>query len=393
MNPLTVPAWSFVQSIGINIHGHYTGTVYENHTLIEQRLKELGIKHIRDGLINTKWTPYYAFHERLGKAGIRGLYMVDLAESEAVIDGFFQKVPNAIEALECTNELDNAGMPKHDPGWLAKLPDFLGMLQSFRFRKYDMPLVGPSLIEPFNYDKVGDISEFIDFGNTHNYFGGRHPGTPGWGGAPFENYGSIGFNLERTRQTCGSKPIFATENGYKDRLDFDAIPPETVAKYLPRMLMEHYRAGIPRTYLYELADNSASGGMYGLLDENGEKKPAFHAVKNLIGLVTDTKAPILREPLDYVIGSTNLDIHHMAIMKRDAYLLAIWLEKSAHDIQGQKPVYVPVESVPVGVVGTGQHFVRMHQWQLDGTVKQTELEGRELEIPVSDSITVLELEA
>lgn len=389
MNPLTVPAWSFVQSIGINIHLHYTGTVYENHTLIEQRLKELGIRHIRDGLLETTWAPYYAAHERLGKVGIKGLYMVDLAESEAEVDGFMAKVPTALEAMECTNELDNPGMPKYDANWPTKLPDLLGMLSPFR--RAGIPLVGPSLIEPFNYDKVGDISEFIDYGNTHNYFGGRHPGTPGWGVAPFENYGSIGFNLERVRKTCGLKPVWSTENGYKDRLDFDAIPPETAAKYLPRMLMEHYRAGIPRTYIYELADNSASGGMYGLLDENGEKKPAFHAVKNLIGLVADAKAPILREPLDYVIGSTNLDIHHMAIMKRDAYLLAIWLEKSAHDIQGQKPVYVPVETVPVSV--SGQLFVRMNQWQLDGTVKQTELEGRELEIPVSDSITVLELES
>ena len=44
------PADAFVDSIGVNVHLGYTDTSYRNYTeVIKPRLREAGIRHIRDG--------------------------------------------------------------------------------------------------------------------------------------------------------------------------------------------------------------------------------------------------------------------------------------------------------------------------------------------------------
>ena len=50
-----VRADSVVDSIGVNIHLHNGNTVYGNFPLIESLLKNLGVRHTRDGLIDTTW--------------------------------------------------------------------------------------------------------------------------------------------------------------------------------------------------------------------------------------------------------------------------------------------------------------------------------------------------
>src|SRR3712207_7649518 len=52
------------------------------------------------------------------------------------------------------------------------------------FRSYQLvkassrpvPVLAPSLVIPTSYDKLGDVSAYCDFGNTHPYPGGRNPG-------------------------------------------------------------------------------------------------------------------------------------------------------------------------------------------------------------------------
>ena len=54
-----VVADAFVNSVGVNVHLHYTDTSYAKFDAVEEAVRDLGVRHIRDGLIDTTWTPYY----------------------------------------------------------------------------------------------------------------------------------------------------------------------------------------------------------------------------------------------------------------------------------------------------------------------------------------------
>ena len=72
-----IAADDFVDSVGVNIHLHYDHTIYkEQFPLIKTRLIELGVRHVRDGLIDTAWQGYYDRHNALGQAGIKGTFIV-----------------------------------------------------------------------------------------------------------------------------------------------------------------------------------------------------------------------------------------------------------------------------------------------------------------------------
>src|ERR1700724_703093 len=44
---------SVADSVGVNIHLHFTDTIYSNFPLVQSLLTSLGVRHVRDGLLNT----------------------------------------------------------------------------------------------------------------------------------------------------------------------------------------------------------------------------------------------------------------------------------------------------------------------------------------------------
>ena len=102
------------------------------------------------------------------------------------------------------------------------------------------------------------------------------------------------------RIMCGTKPIVITESGYhnglNDHSDQPGVSESAAAKYIPRLYLEDFANGIARTYLYEFLDESADSGLksfqlhWGLIRADGSEKPAFIALKNLIGEVNDAAA-------------------------------------------------------------------------------------------------------
>src|SRR5450755_2811128 len=80
-----VSADSIAESVGVNIHLHYGDTVYGNFDLIRTLLIDLGVRHTRDGLIDTTWQPYYQRHVALGKLGIRCVFITSPTQSNTLI--------------------------------------------------------------------------------------------------------------------------------------------------------------------------------------------------------------------------------------------------------------------------------------------------------------------
>jgi len=167
-------------SVGVNIHLHYDNTVYGNFSLIQSLLTNLGVRHTRDGLIDTTWQPYYQRHVALGRLGIKCLFITSPNQSNELLASWPGRVPGAFEAYEAPNEYDLSG----DPHWAATLKAFVARL--YGAVKGDsttskFPVVGPSLTQAASYEQVAGLEQYFDLANMHNYFGGHNPGTPGWG--------------------------------------------------------------------------------------------------------------------------------------------------------------------------------------------------------------------
>jgi hypothetical protein len=387
----TYAADRFVDAAGVNIHLHYDNTIYWNQfPLIRDRLIELGVRHVRDGLVDTTWQPYYQRHNALGQAGIKGTFIMGVNDTVELLAQYPGRMSSTFEAYEAANEYDKSG----NANWAAVLRQSLVRLRSVTndARGAGFPIYGPSLTSAAAYAALGNVSQYYDFANIHNYFGGRNPGTPGWGAG---GYGSIGWNLDLTRQYSPSKPVVATETGYQDDPSLvDGVPPQIAGRYMPRVLLEQFRAGVVRTFLYELADFPNSGH-YGLLTEDGTPKAAFNAVKGLLNLLADPGPAFTPRALRYTVDNDGGDIRHVAFQKRDGtYFLAIWLALPGYDPVTHRPIAVQPQQTTVRLT-TATRVARVHRWLPDGTVSSKVANTRAMTtimpVSVTDALMVIEL--
>jgi hypothetical protein len=385
-----VEADSVADSIGVNIHLHYNNTVYGNFPLIEGLLKNLGIRHTRDGLINTTWKPYYERHTALGKDGIHCIFMANPAESDSVLVSWPDRVPGEFEGYEAPNEWDNGGGPQ----WAETLTTFLPRL--YRAVKSNpatsrYPVIGPSLIRPQDFAPLVGLADSFDFANMHNYFAGHNPGTAGWGA---NGYGSIEYNLNLVTRAWPGKPVISTETGYYTEGGRESIPESIEGEYAPRLVLEQMLHGIRRTYFYELIDENptAKGGQgyFGLAHADGSPKPAYTALKNMIALFSDPGPQFTPKDLPFSLTGATSNVHHLVAARRDGtYDLAVWVEAPNYDFNSHQPA----PSEPVRITFTSNRKFQtaaIHQFTADGTVKTIKVPTTAA-IPFTASETVLVL--
>ena len=97
------------------------------------------------------------------------------------------------------------------------------------------------------------------------------------------------------RAAPGTRGLVFTETGYhnalRDRSDQPPVSEEAAAVYFPRLLLAAYALGARRTFVYELLDEKPEPALadlqqhFGLLRNDFSPKPAFTAIKTLIGAV------------------------------------------------------------------------------------------------------------
>jgi hypothetical protein len=386
--PRIAAADQFVDSVGVNVHLHYDNTLYRDQfELVKSRLLELGVRHVRDGLIDTEWQGYYDRHNELGDAGIKGTFITSFGQSLALLSSYPSRVAHSFEAYEAPNEPDKSG----DPQWVLKLRQAVFRLAELRdiASVGHYPILGPSLTQQASYAMVGDLSAFFDEANIHNYLAGRHPGTGGWGD---DGYGSIDWNLRLMRRYSGGKPITTTEIGYQDGPGIvDSVPQEVVGRYLPRLLIEQYRMGVHRTFLYELCDFPNSGN-YGLLHADGAPKPAFTAVRSLLTLLADPGPVVDPRPLDYQVDGDS-SVRHFAFQKRDGtYFIALWVEEPSYDPPRQQGAVVSGRDVTLRLPREMQ-VVRSHLWHPDGhaEARPVRVFSSSVNVHAMDAMQVIEI--
>jgi hypothetical protein len=383
---------AFVDSVGVNIHLHAKNTPYSNFPRVEQALKESGIRHVRDGLIDTTWTPYYERHNQLGKLGIKATFITSPGQSEQLLLDYPKKMRDTFEAYEAPNEYDVSG----GANWATTLTTFLSFLYKTvkgNPQTSQFPILGPSLVQPKSFLQLGSRC-FFDYSNLHDYFAGRNPGTPGWGA---NGYGSIGWNLSTVNTVCDGKPVMTTETGYQTNTEMaNGIPEDVAAKYVARVLLEQWLHGIQRTYLYEFIDLpggfNPSDSWFGLLHADYSLKPSYNAVCNLLGLLSDPGPSFIADELDFRLAGDLSNLHHVLFQKRDrAFFLALWIEQPSYDVSSKQATPVAHRQVVLQMNKPAQ--LLLHWLDSSGNLHTSSAgAATECRFQLGDSVTIVEIQ-
>jgi hypothetical protein len=318
-------ARDFRESVGVNVHLSYGDTAYADLAAVRRALAGLGVRHVRDGAC----AGCADANERIAALGRDGVRFTLIAGSprhetgtlEQNLESVAGPLRSAVEAVEGPNEYDARG----GAGWAAALRDYQQELfervrGDERLRGLDV--IGPSFVDPESRDEAGDMSAWMTLGNLHSYPGGGEPAA----------------NLEReralARAVSGAKPVVATETGYHDALSAQSGQPgvdeTTAAAYIPRLYLDYFRAGVPRTFAYELVDEKPDPAgrnpelHFGLLRDDWSPKPAYDALRGLLAAVGNGAPEDGRASLRYAVDGGD-DTRRLLLATGDGSLrLVLW---------------------------------------------------------------------
>lgn len=400
---------SFVDTIGVNTHLHFTNTVYNKFSsLIKPRLLELGVRHIRDGAktydgINEN-SFYYSRVRELANEGIQFNFITNSLDTQwgdptdySLLDDIYKWSNGAVTSFEAVNEPDLQGFSNWVSATQAGQRDLYQAVNS-NSALNGVAVIGPSVVQSGSRDKVGDLSQWMDFGNLHNYYGVRHPETKGWGS---NNYGSLKWHFDEAAKISSSDALITTETGWDNAVDangnYTGIPKDVEAKYVPRLFLKQFNAGIDRTYLYELIDLDNRSGRrdsnLGLLNNDGSRQPSYKALRNLIDLLEDPGQSFEPDSLKFSMEGKTDGVEHTLLQKSDGrFYLAVWLGKSSWDPDARKRIDVPKQSVLLNIPESFKGAT-LHQFGADGSVGKTvsNIFDGKLNITVQDTVLIVEL--
>ncbi len=368
-------ARAFVDSIGVNTHLYFTDTAYADFAMTKQRLQELGVRHVRDGFDPGRRQWFFDRVNSLGAAGIKstliGCRFPNKYDWQHFVDDAKNKVRGSLDAVEGVNEPELQEGGTHDGGawwndargcnyWTYQL--MKGTHSQEYGPPYNLPIYGPSATGTA-FKKLGNLWEprHADGGNMHPYPGARNPSGPD--SYPFAR--SMAEIREWNFEGRGV-PVVATETGYHDAVNcagcgHHPISQQGAAIYLPRLFLEHARAGVERTFTYELVDvlpdpeRDEPEKNFGLFENDWSYKPAAHALRNTIALL-DSPSASPRTPLGYTLSNTadpdgsgtGGAVRDRLFQKADGtWWLALWQDSSVWDINARQDISNP--SIRVGV--------------------------------------------
>lgn len=355
-DPSGIPArraGDFLDSVGVNTHFTYGDTAYSNAAAVKAALSRLGVRSIRDYLgQGTPWVaPRFA---ALSEIGVRMAFITGDLYGRSGSGTVEEQLDNAIrlgfaddiEILEGPNEVNLNN--RHDT-WAARTRNW--MLRLFEARAarpalHGAKIAAPSLGHPnastAGYGTLGDISQWIDYGNVHTYSPGLHPDSD----STSASSGSYPYWTRPVGTAFGSKPLIVTEFGYTNALGWGdggwsglkAISERAAGIYVPRAYFDYFRRGSRRSYSYELVDERPDSDLnereqhFGLFRNDWSIKPAGVAVERITRLLADSRGSFAPGRLDYTIPSPPSDLRHLLLQKRDGtFYLVLWRALNVYD--------------------------------------------------------------
>ncbi len=355
----TLPAaravWSdkFVSSVGLATHFSYDDLLPYGHDRAKTiaSLLASGARFVRDGLsVSVNGESNDKYWNTMGDLTQGGMKLVlvtyptrlggDVTDTfpyhdQRPLDTAVARVGAAnILAFEGPNEVDN-----NNEGWGGKTA-YGARARAFQAAMYahakqiapSIAVLGLTVTSAAGAQAVGDISAHMDAGTLHPYPDGDVPT------AHLSQMESSFAPIDAAK-----KPWWVTETGYHtspnatEALYQPGVSDIAQSKYVPRLYLDYFAAGIPYTSVYELIDEhddrTNAEANYGLMYYDGDPKPAYGALRNLLALLADRGAAFTPTSLAYTISGATGTIRQSLFEKRDGrFYLVLW-----NDV----PVYRP----------------------------------------------------
>jgi hypothetical protein len=375
----------FIDSIGVNVHISYDDTVYGNAPLVAATLRNLGVKHFRDGLGSYQRPAL----QTLLRTGLKGLFNAGAPPYsstllQAQIKTITTSYPDSVFGIEGQNEPD-----ANVADWRTSTAINLAALRLSDTQ--GITLVGPPLANANNAATISG-SLIADYGSLHPYPAGTNPS------------GLFPSQINLTQPLYPGLPLIISETGYhnalNDHSDQPGVDELTAAKYIPRLLLEAFNVGVYRTYLYELFNTrSVKDGVdtgltsepcnWGLVDVDGREKPAFIALKNLLTILSGGFEVGQPSALNYTLTGTGYTLRHTLLQKAPGvYILLLWLDANSWDTAAQKQITVPPQMVTLGV---SANKVLIYDPIISATPQTIFLSPSNLNLMVADRVTAVEI--
>jgi hypothetical protein len=326
---------SVVDSYGVGIHLAYLDTPYKDATAVASALHDLRVRHVRDDLYLNN-PRQYAGMATVAQQGIKFDLITgrptEGANAADYVHTVATQVPaGSVESLEGTNEWDLSARPD----WVTEL--LTRQQQLYTAAKAEpatanLPVLAPALAFRWNYAALGTsaLGTYSDLANAHMYPGGYKPSN------------EVGNITTALRTVTPTQPLVVTEAGYHNAINTTnghlPVPEDVSGVYLPRLMLEHYLHGDMRTYSYELIDEFDDPGLtnpeahFGLLSHDLSPKPAYTAMKTLLGLLSDPGPSFRPSSLPVSVTGAPSDTRQLLTQKRDgSYVLLLWRDASVYD--------------------------------------------------------------
>jgi PA14 domain len=337
---------SFIDSVGIATHLRYTDTSYARFgDVVEPRLRELGIRHVRDGGNDAG---LFDKLNRLAQFGIRSTLVMDPRDGvmpDNAVETLKKVMPSVI-AVEGPNEWDvNTGLTYKGKSF----PDGVRDYQTDLYKAIKgnsatshLSVIAPSMAIPEYGARLGSLKSVIDMGNMHSYAGGNLPAQDldwRW--------------ITNTKLVSEDRPIVVTETGWHNAVNDTkasqkGVSEQVAAKYVPRLFLEYFNRGIQRTFLYELMDERSQPDQennFGLIRSDGTPKPAFYSLKNLMSLLNDAQGSKASGGLSYTLTGNTQNVRHTLLQKSSGeFYLVLWSDVVSTDAQVNQTVTLNLSS-------------------------------------------------
>jgi hypothetical protein len=331
-------------SIAVVVHLNYGDTAYGRQAEVLSRLRELGVRHLRDAMP----APGLALASGLKAASAQGIRAtlgtgnLDTPPAIAVAQSLQVLPKTAVDAFEGPNEYDGSG----DPGWATRLRSYMPQLATaVRRQAPGAAVVQPSLLYPGNRAQLPiDLPGIF---NLHPYPGGGPPEPV------------IAAALRELPVSAKRRGVVFTETGYQNALRATTGQPPAseaaAAVYLPRLLVTAFGTGVRRTFIYELLDERADPGLtdpeqhFGLLRDDLSPKPGFNAVRTLLAALRASPGAGAPAPLRWTLeGPGAPSVERLTLARDDgSHVIALWRPVTVWDHQARRPV--AVDRLPVTV--------------------------------------------
>ncbi|MBJ7472251.1 MAG: hypothetical protein JHD16_13175, partial [Solirubrobacteraceae bacterium] len=377
---LPAPAAStYRDSVGVQTHLDFAGYAYAEEPIenLQTAIRELGVRHVRDHACLDTEAVCGTVRARLaqigtgtfGPSGPRVGLMINVmptankpvlrADRDAAIRRALEGVRDTplaslAEGLEMVNEPD-----LHVKTWAAQtVADAATMTRLLALPEFaslrDIPVLAPALgrqTKTAELAAAGWDPNVADVSNMHPY--------PAIWSVPeqgLETTCDEGRNIVDCAESLApSDAAVATESGYStagSALTPDWLSQRAQAIYSLRVLLHNFKAGVPRTYLYELIDLKATpvdrNHGYGLLKARMGKdsftarmagpKVAYQAVSRMHSVIGDLGGAAKPGSLDVTVTDAlsgapvaEDQVERLVLRRADgSYVLALWQpEKSA----------------------------------------------------------------